>query len=199
MHAFAFAVAIPAGSLLIATTDRSTARTSAAIYVVSLLTMLGMSSAYHRLAKSPTARRRMQRLDHAGIFCLIAGTYVPIAFVAFPPKWGIPLMAVIGTAAVVGIVIKLAAIERAKLLGYLMYPAMGWAAVFTLPVMVDAMTTLQLVLIIGGGLVYSLGIPVLVRRRPDPWPEHFGYHEIWHAFVVVAAAMHFAAVTSIVA
>lgn len=199
MHAVAFAAAIPAGITLIAVSDRAAARTSAALYAASLAIMFGMSAAYHRLAKSERSRRRMQRLDHAGIFLLIAGTYVPITVLVFPPKWGIPVMAVIASAAVLGVVLKLAAFERANWLGYLLYPAMGWAAVATLPVMIDRLTGTQLFLVIAGGLVYSLGIPVLFRRRPDPWPTTFGYHEIWHSFVVVAAALHFAAVASIVA
>jgi hemolysin III len=199
LHAVAFVVAIPAGITLIAVSDRAAARTSATLYVISLTAMFGLSAAYHRLAKSETARRRMQRLDHAGIFLLIAGTYVPITMVAFPSKWGIPVMAVIGSAAAGGIILKLAAFERARLLGYLLYPAMGWTAVVTLPVLVDRLTMMQLVLIVAGGLIYSMGIPVLFLRRPDPWPTTFGYHEIWHGFVVVAASLHFIAVSSLLA
>lgn len=198
-HAVAFAVAVPAGVALIASSDEAAARASAALYALSLTAMLGLSAAYHRLARSETARRRMQRLDHAGIFLLIAGTYVPVTMVAFPKSWGIPVMAIIGLAAVIGIVLKLAAFERAKLLGYLLYPAMGWTAVLTLPVLVDRLTPMQLGLIVAGGLVYSLGIPVLVFRRPDPWPSTFGYHEVWHGFVVVAATFHFVAVSSMLA
>jgi hemolysin III len=199
MHAVAFAVAVPAGITLIAVSERAAARTSATLYVISLTAMFGLSAAYHRLAKSTTARRRMQRLDHAGIFLLIAGTYVPITMVAFPSTWGIPVMAVIGTAAVAGIVLKLAAFERATFLGYLLYPAMGWTAVLTFPVLVDRLSPTQLVLIVAGGLIYSLGLPVLFLRRPDPWPTTFGYHEIWHGFVVVAASLHFIAVSSVLA
>ena len=141
----------------------------------------------------------MQRLDHAGIFGLIAGTYVPITMLVLPAKWGIPTMIIIGGASVVGVVIKLAAFERLRLVGYLLYPIMGWAAVIVLPLLIAQMTTTQLVLTIAGGVVYTAGIPVLVMRRPDPWPTTFGYHEIWHSFVVVAAGLHFAAVASIVA
>ena len=75
---------------------------------------------------------------------------------------------------------------------------MGWTAVLTLPVLIDRLSPTQLVLIVAGGLVYTLGIPVLFTRRPDPWPQTFGYHEIWHSFVVVAAALHFIAVSSLV-
>ena len=199
MHAVAFALAIPAGAALVAASSGAVARASAAVYAATLVVMFGCSAAYHRLARSAVARRRMQRLDHAGIYLLIAGTYVPVTMVVFPRRWGIPVMAVIGGAAVLGVVLKLAVFDRARSFSYLLYPMMGWAAVVTLPVMVDLLTPLQLALVVAGGLVYSLGIPVLVRRRPDPWPSTFGYHEVWHSFVVVAAALHFAAVASIVA
>ena len=199
MHAAAFVVTVPAGIFLIMASDTTGGRTSAAIYSLSLAMMFGTSAAYHRLARSASARLVMQRLDHAGIFLLIAGTYVPITMVMFPPKWGIPVMAIIAGAALVGVVLKLAAFDRAKVAGYLLYPLMGWAAVATLPVLIDRLSATQLALVIAGGVVYSLGIPVLMFRRPDPWPTKFGYHEIWHGFVTVAAALHFIAVASMVA
>ncbi len=199
MHAGAFFIAIPAGIALVTVAERAAARTAASIYVVSLLVMLGMSAAYHRLARSPAARRWMQRLDHAGIYVLIAGTYVPMTIVAMPLAWGIPVLSVIAGAAVVGIAVKLSGFARLQRAAYVLYPAMGWAAVIALPVLFDSLTGLQFSLVVAGGLVYTLGIPVLVWKRPDPWPSVFGYHEIWHTFVVVAAALHFAAVASLLA
>ena len=161
--------------------------------------MLGMSAAYHRLARSPGARRWMQRFDHAGIYVLIAGTYVPMTIVAMPLTWGIPVLSVVGGAAVAGIVLKLSGFARLQRLAYVLYPIMGWAVVIALPVLFDSLTGVQFGLVVAGGLVYTFGIPVLVWRRPDPWPRVFGYHEVWHTFVVVAAALHFAAVASVVA
>ncbi|MGB3737473.1 MAG: hemolysin III family protein [Ilumatobacter sp.] len=199
MHAGAFFIAIPAGIALVTVAERAAARTAASIYVVSLLVMLGMSAAYHRLARSPAARRWMQRLDHAGIYVLIAGTYVPMTIVAMPLAWGIPVLSVIAGAAVVGIAVKLSGFARLQRAAYVLYPAMGWAVVIALPVLFDSLTGLQFSLVVAGGLVYTLGIPVLVWKRPDPWPSVFGYHEIWHTFVVVAAALHFAAVASLLA
>ncbi len=199
MHAAAFFAAIPAGVVLVAVADRAVARAAASIYAVSLLVMLGLSAAYHRLAKTPTARRWMQRLDHAGIYVLIAGTYVPMTIVAMPLVWGIPVLSVVASAALVGIVVKLSGFARLQRLAYVLYPAMGWAVVIALPVLFDSLTGVQFALMVAGGLVYTLGIPVLVLRRPDPWPRVFGYHEVWHTFVVVAAGLHFAAVASVVA
>ena len=197
MHATAFFVSIPAGATLVALADGVAQRVTASIYVVSLLTMFGMSSAYHRLAHSPAARRRMQRFDHAGIFVLITGTYVPMTLVAMPRSWGIPVLAVVATAGALGIALKLLAFDRLSLLGYMLYPLMGWAVVAAGPVLFDSLTGLQFGLVVAGGLVYTMGIPVLFLKRPDPWPATFGYHEIWHSFVVVAAALHFAAVADL--
>ena len=199
MHAAAFFVVIPAGIALVTVADRAAARASASIYVASLLVMLGLSGAYHRLAKSPGARRWMQRLDHAGIFVLIAGTYVPMTIVAMPLAWGIPVLSVVAGAALTGIVVKLSGFARLQRAAYVLYPVMGWAVVIALPVLFEGLTGLQFALLVAGGLVYTLGIPVLVWRRPDPWPRVFGYHEVWHTFVVVAAALHFGAVASLLA
>ena len=87
----------------------------------------------------------------------------------------------------------------AHLVGAALYPILGWAAVAAAPVLASELTPLQLGLMVGGGLAYTIGFPVLMLHRPDPWPRRFGYHEVWHTFTVVAAALHFAAVASIVA
>ena len=199
MHAAAFVVSIPASILLILLADGASERTSAAIYGATLTAMFGLSAAYHRLARTEVARRRMQKLDHVGIYLLIAGTYVPFAIVVLPRAWGLSLLAVVVSAAVFGAIMKVAAFDKISWLSYALYPIMGWAAVATAPVLVDSLTTFQLTFMVLGGLLYSIGIPVLFLQRPNPWPQTFGYHEIWHVFVTVAAAMHFVAVASIVA
>lgn len=197
MHAASFFIAIPAGVLLIGAADRASARVAASVYAATLLIMFGLSAAYHRLAKSPDARRLMRRLDHAGIYLLIAGTYVPMTIVAMPASWGIPVLAVVGGAAVLGVSLKLLAFNRIQWLAYSLYPAMGWTIVIAGPVLFDSLTGFQFSMIVAGGLAYTMGIPVLAFRRPDPWPRVFGYHEVWHSFVVVAAALHFVAVADL--
>lgn len=199
LHTWAFFAAIPAGVLLILFADRPAARTAAAIYIGSLLAVFGTSAAYHRLAHSYRARRIMQRLDHSMIYLLIAGSYVPICIVALPPSWGIPLLASVGGIGLFGMVIKLAPIARLSAVGYALYPIMGWAAVIATPALASSMTTTQLALIAGGGVAYTVGFPVLLLRRPDPWPKVFGYHEVWHGFTVLAAMLHFGAVALVVA
>jgi hemolysin III len=199
LHAWAFVAAVPAGVLLILAASGTVARTAATIYIASLLAVFGTSAAYHRLAHSYRAREIMQRLDHSMIYLLIAGTYAPICLVALPRSWGLPLMGAVGGVAVVGMVLKLSGRRRLDRIGYVLYPTMGWAAVAAIPAMVEHLTVSQLLLVIGGGVAYSIGFPVLLLRRPDPWPKVFGYHEVWHGLTIIAAILHFGAVALVVA
>lgn len=197
-HAWAFVATFPAGALLIVMADGLAARIAASIYTASLLITFGTSAAYHRIAQSPRARAIMQRYDHSMIYLLIAGTYVPVCVVALPPSWGVPLLIVVGVGAAVGITLRLIAARRLAWIGYALYPALGWAAVFAAPALVDNLSGVQLGLIIAGGLAYTIGFPVLLTRWPDPWPRTFGYHEVWHTFTIVAAVLHFTAVATLI-
>jgi len=199
MHGWAFALSIPGGLLLILVADHAAARVAAAIYVGTLLLTFGTSAAYHRLAQSYRARLVMRRLDHSMIYLLIAGTYVPLCLVALPRAWGIPLLSVVGAMAIVGITIKLVAIRPLSWLGYALYPIMGWCAVFAAPALGAHLSPVQLALVVAGGVAYTVGFPVLMLRRPDPWPTVFGYHEVWHSCTVIAAALHFGAVALVLA
>jgi len=197
-HTWAFLLAIPAGVLLILFADQPRARASAAIYIATLLAAFGTSSAYHRLAKSYRARKIMQRADHSMIYLLIAGTYVPICLVAMPLGWGVTFISIVGAMAVLGITLKMLAFKRLQWVSYALYLIMGWTAALATPLLIQHLTPLQLALIAGGGVAYTLGVPILLLRRPDPWPTTFGYHEIWHGFTVLAAALHFGAVALVV-
>jgi hemolysin III len=199
MHAWAFFLTIPAGVLLIGAADGVVATVGASIYVATLLALFGTSASYHRLTHNTRAREVMQRLDHAAIYLLIAGTYVPLCLVALPRSWGIPMLVAVGVLAVLGMVLKLAWFHGARYVSYALYIVMGWVAIVATPALIDSLTGVQLGLIVAGGIAYTVGFPVLVRRRPDPWPTTFGYHEVWHLLVVVAAGLHFAAVTDVVA
>jgi hemolysin III len=119
--------------------------------------------------------------------------------VALPTSWGVPLLCVVGGLAVLGVVLKLAFFHGARIVSYGLYIVMGWVAIVATPALVDSLTVAQLALIVAGGVAYTVGFPVLLARRPDPWPATFGYHEVWHLLVVVAAGLHFAAVSAVVA
>ena len=133
----------------------------------------------------------MQHMDHSMIFVLIAGSYTPICLLGLPTAWGVPLLCIVWAGALAGVLIKQFAFEKMKVLEYALYPILGWIVVVALPVMLRTMTPLELSLLFAGGVLYTVGIPVLVRERPNPWPRVFGYHEIWHAFTVAAGACHF--------
>jgi hemolysin III len=116
-----------------------------------------------------------------------------------PPGWGIPMLVIVGSLAVLGMVLKLAFFHGARYVSYALYIVMGWVAIIAAPVLVDSLTAMQLGLIVAGGVAYTVGFPVLLTRRPNPWPATFGYHEIWHLLTVVAASLHFAAVADVLA
>jgi hemolysin III len=194
MHAWAFVCSLPAGLLLVLAAEHTAGRVATAIYVVSLAAMLGTSAAYHRLARSPKARRRLRRLDHSMIFVLIAGTYTPVCLLALPLAWGIPLLVVAWGLAALGIVCKAIGVERRVALVNALYIILGWAAIATLPAVITSMPPLGLVLLVVGGVAYTLGSVVLLRHRPDPRPSVFGYHEVWHACTLVGVVSHFAMV-----
>lgn len=198
MHTWAFFVTIPAGLIVLIAADGAAARVVMAIYTATLLAGFGVSAAYHRLAESPRARTIMQRLDHSMIYLWIAGTYVPLSVIALPPRWGVPLLIVVVSGAVLGVFVKMVAFDRWRWLGYSLYPILGWTAIAAAPALWRYLSTPVLVLVVAGGLLYSVGVPVLFTRRPDPWPRTFGYHEVWHGLTVAAAGLHFAAISLVV-
>ena len=197
-HTWAFCAAIPAGVALVVSARGAAATASASIFAAGLLAVFGTSAAYHRLARTERARRIMQRLDHSMIYLLIAASYVPICIVGLPRSWGIPMLSIVGALAILGITLKLVAPRRGSWIGFALYPVMGWCALAAAPALVANLTTVQLSLVVAGGLAYTVGFPVLFTRWPDPWPRTFGYHEVWHVFTIVAAMLHFGAVTSLV-
>jgi hemolysin III len=194
LHTWAFLAAIPGAVVLILQASHPAAIVGASVYAGALLAAFGTSAGYHRLAHGERARRVMQQLDHSTIYVLIAGTYAPVCLVALPPSWGIPLLSVVGGGALLGIVLKQFGVDRFRVLEVALYPVLGWAALAVAPVLVRHLSGAELALLTAGGVLYTIGIPVLVRGRPDPWPRTFGYHEVWHAFTVAAGACHFAAV-----
>jgi hemolysin III len=199
IHAVTFLLAIPGGLLLILAADSPVARAAASVYTGGLLCGFGASAAYHRLARTARQQRILQRLDHSMIYVLIASTYTPVCLLGLPLAWGVPILCVVWAGAIVGVLLKLLAFSRFVVIEYALYPLLGWAVIVALPVLVSHLTATQLVLLLAGGIVYTAGMPILVRERPDPWPRTFGYHEVWHTFTVIAGVCHFATVRLLVA
>ena len=197
LHAWAFAAAIPAGLLLVTSADRSVARLAGAIYATTLILLFGTSAAYHRLTRTERSRSIMRRLDHSMIYVLVAGTYTPFCVVALPRSSGIPIMAVVIATALIGIVLKTVAFERTRVWSYALYPAMAGFAVVAAPTLIDHLSAPQFAMVAGGAVAYGVGALVLLTGRPDPWPDRFGYHEVWHGFTIVATTLHFVAIADL--
>ena len=191
LHAFGAFAVVPFGLLLLAAADGSRARVAAAVYVVAQLVVFATSASYHLVATTPTARRRMQLADHSMIYLLIAGTWVPVCLLVLPESIGYAFLAALSGAAAVGIGLKLCGIHRFPRASNTIYGVMGGAAVLALPSIIGKIDWPALVLMALGGLVYAVGAVVLLMKRPDPRPETFGYHEIWHGCTVAAAVCHF--------
>lgn len=198
LHQGAFFVAVPAGIALVVFAGRWTVRFAAAVYALSLVGLFASSAAYHRLKWSPKALVRMRRLDHSMIFLLIAGTYTPFSLLALHGAYRIVILALVWAGAIAGIVVKLVSMERLSALGGTLYIVLGWLIILALPQLARSLSLLALSLTVAGGLLYTAGAIVLLRRRPDPNPAIFGYHEVWHSMVVAAGACHYAAIALLV-
>jgi hemolysin III len=198
IHQVAVFVAVPAGVALVVLARGTAATVAAAIYATSLVAVFGASAAYHRGDWSPSARRWMKRLDHSMIFVLIAGSYTPVAVLALRGPWQTLVLSLVWAGAVVGIAMKIASPDGLQITTATLYMALGWLALIALPQIVRGLTTPDVVLMVTGGVLYTLGAIVFASRRPDPRPAVFGYHEIWHAFMVVAAVCHFAMIALVV-
>ncbi|HEV7734180.1 MAG TPA: hemolysin III family protein [Candidatus Binatia bacterium] len=193
LHHYAFLVSLLTGAVLVSLVPTGHAF-AAAVYGASLSALLGVSALFHRVTWSVSARRWMARLDHAMICVLIAGTFTPFGIVALDEKLGPMLLAVIWTGATAGILLHLLWIDMPKWLSALVYVLLGWVGIAAAPQVVSHAGWTAFSLLLAGGLIYSAGALVYATRRPDPLPTVFGYHEVFHALVVVAAAAHYAAV-----
>jgi hemolysin III len=198
LHQIAFFVSLPAGITLVALAGGVAARIGATIFAVTLTGLFGVSMAYHRGRWSDRARLVMKHLDHSMIFVFIAGSYTPVTLLALRPTWGITLLALVWTGAATGVVVTVLRLERWHALGFTMYLVLGWLAVVATPQLLDTLSRAELSLLVAGGALYTIGAIVLARKRPDPIPRVFGYHEVWHTFVVGASACHFTLVLLLV-
>jgi hemolysin III len=154
--------------------------------------MFGASALYHRVTWSTVrARRWMRRVDHSMIFLLIAGTYTPFALLVLDGTLAVVILTVVWAGALGGIVLKLLWIDAPKSLTAVLYVALGWVAVAAFPALLDGLGVASTVLVATGGVLYTTGAVVYALGRPDPAPTVFGYHEIFHALVIAAAALQY--------
>jgi hemolysin III len=194
LHQAAFLVSIPAGVALVVAARTWSARAGVLVYALSLSAMFGTSAALHRLRWSPRARLRMDRLDRTMIYVLIAGSYTPVCLLALRPGWRVAVLALVWTGAAVGVALVLIRTRRrgVGVLRMVLYLGLGWMSLLVLPELARTIGPGRLALGVVGGVLYTVGTVVLIRRWPDPSPRVFGYHEVWHAFTVAAGACHYA-------
>ncbi len=198
IHLYCAFAALVAGSALVAVSWAvASTRTGYATlaYALAIVAMFAVSATYHRVSWGSTATRNwMRRLDHSMIFVFIAGTYTPFAELDMPPSNGHLVLAIVWGGALAGIVLTLFWPDAPRWLGVALYLLLGWVAVSYSGTILHNAGVAAAVLLAVGGALYSLGAVSYALRRPDPWPETFGYHEIFHACTAVAAICHFVAV-----
>ena len=194
-HEYAFFVSLVLGALLVILADGASARASVAIYAASLSSLFGVSALYHRVNwKRPSSRRWMRRLDHTMIFFLIAGTLTPFAVLVMEPPLATALLIAVWGGALAGTIVELVWADSPKWISASVYVAVGLIGAVGFPAIIAETGLVAGILIATGGVLYITGAVVYAVGRPDPSPAVFGYHEIFHALVIAAAATHFAAV-----
>lgn len=193
IHAGTFPFALAAGIVLIALARGVEASVASAVFVVSSLTLFGVSAVYHRFNWSAQTKAVLRRLDHANIFLLIAGTYTPIALLALPPDQGNVLLWLVWGGTALGIVLRVFWLNSPRWLYVPLYLLLGWAAVMYVPELLAANVAMMVLVIVGGGL-YTVGAVVYGTKWPNPSPKNFGFHEIFHSFTVLAFLCHWTAV-----
>jgi len=192
-HAWAFWLALAAGTVLLVLAPGAEARIAALVYAIGLCALFAGSGLYHRWRWDPRWRPLLRRIDHSTIFVFIAASYTPIALLVLDGSLRIVVLIGVWAGAVAGVAFSVAWISAPRALTAGTYLALGWFAVITVPQLVDRLPVVPLALLATGGVFYTVGALVYASKRPDPWPRTFGFHEVFHAFVIAAAAAHFAA------
>ena len=192
LHAGTFPVAIAAGIVLIVLSEGAPAKWASAVFMASSLLLFGNSALYHRINWGPKTKLVLKRIDHANILLLIAGTYTPLAVNALLPEKGTLLLILVWSGALLGILFRVFWINAPRWLYVALYLVLGWAAVMYMVDLLNA-NVAMMVLVCVGGLLYTGGAIVYALKKPNPWPGHFGFHEIFHLCTVLAFLCHWTA------
>ena len=198
-HQYAFVAAVIAGTLLVVLADGYFERFAVWVYAMALAAMFGASALYHRYPwRSPSARLRARRLDHAMIFVFIAGSYTAFALVAFTGTARVVGLVTVWIGAALGIVLNLVWIDAPRWLSAAAYLGVGWVGLILIPQLFPALGVAAAVLVIVGGALYSVGAVAYATAWPNPLPAAFGFHEVFHLLVIAAAATQFVALSLVV-
>jgi hemolysin III len=194
LHQAAFVIAVGVAPFLIIGADGGRPRLAAAVFAGSVAACFGASALYHRVTWTPSVRLWMRRVDHAGVYLLIAGTYTPVSLLVLQGAWSTVVLTIVWVGAAAAIVLKFVWVAAPKWLAAALGLALGWVAVVALPQLIALLNPAALILLVVGGLAYSAGAVVYARGRPDPAPAVFGYHELFHALTIVGVACQYVAI-----
>ncbi|QJY50353.1 PAQR family membrane homeostasis protein TrhA [Pseudonocardia broussonetiae] len=198
LHLWSFAASIAACATLIAVSAALVgggAALATSIYSLTTLGLFGTSALYHRRTwRTARSRMIMKRLDHSMIFLFIAGTYTPVIALTMAPDRARLVLAIVWVGALAGVALKLRWPHAPSWVGVPVYLALGYVAVFVIPDLLRGGGVAALVLILTGGLLYTVGAVFYATRWPNPWPRTFGFHEFFHAATVLAAICHHVAI-----
>jgi hemolysin III len=192
-HAWAFWFALAAAISLVVLAPTGEARLAAAIYGVGLCALFAGSALYHRWQGDPSWRPLLRRIDHSTIFVFIAASYTPVSLLVLDGWVQAVVLAGVWIGAVAGVIFSIAWIGAPRPLVAGTYLGLGWIALIAVPQLLDEMDPAPLLLILAGGVLYSIGAVIYARKSPNPWPATFGFHELFHVFVIAAAIAHFIA------
>jgi hemolysin III len=193
-HRIAFFLALPLAVVLAFEVDTAAGRVAAIAFGTSAAAMFGASALYHGVNWPDEKRRWLRRLDHAGIYGLIAGTYTAVGLLVLEGSWRTVVLGIVWVGAAAGIAIKFLWVDGPKWLSAAIGIGLGWVAVAAFPQIVAGVGVAGSVLVVVGGIAYTAGALVYALRRPDPIPAVFGYHEVFHALVIVAVACQYSAI-----
>ncbi|MBC2960358.1 PAQR family membrane homeostasis protein TrhA [Nocardioides deserti] len=202
LHLVTAPLTLAAGIVLVALSPDTTTRVGSAVFVGTALLLFTVSAIYHTGTWSPPVWAFLRRFDHANIFLLIAGSYTPFALMLLEGTQRTALLTAVWTGAVLGVVFRVFWTDAPRWLYVPIYVALGWAAVFFIPDLLDGALELGMgigvatfVMIVAGGMLYTLGGVVYGFKRPNPWPRWFGFHEVFHTFTILAFAAHYVGVS----
>jgi hemolysin III len=193
LHAVAAVLLFASAPLLWTEAVGGPVRLSIVVYILGVGAMLTVSAIYHVPDWGEAAKRRLRRADHSAIFLCIAGTYTPVLAVATDGRFRTGMLIAVWVGAVAGIAIRNILINARPWLVATPYVVLGWVSILLLPAL-WRLSSVVTVLVIAGGVAYTLGAVVYARKGPDPWPRVFGFHEVFHALTIVAIVAHWVAV-----
>jgi hemolysin III len=193
-HLYAFFVSLVVGGLLVAYAPSPRTQFAAAVFAAAVAIMFGASALHHRVTWHERGYRWSRRIDHAGVYLAIAGSYTPFALLVLDGAWRIVILAVVWGGVLAAILLKFLWVDAPKWLAAAIAISLGWVAVIVFPQLIDGIGWSGVSLVLAGGLFYTLGGLAYALRRPKPIPGVFGYHEVFHVLVVAAVALQYSVV-----